>query len=558
MFPTYRDSVAVMARGVDPVQTMTLFRGDWHGGYDPAKHKVGIQCTPLTTQLLHGVGVAHAAKLRGEDTVVLAMCGDGATSEGDFHEALNFAAVFHLPVVFFVQNNQYAISVPLAHQSVAPSLAHKAVGYGMAGERVDGNDVVALLAVLGRAVKLAREGSGPLLVEAHTYRMQAHTNADDATRYRQDSEVAEWVAKDPLSRMQTYLTDRGLLDDDRAARIAEKAEAVATQLREGLGEDVPVDPQDLFNYVFSTPTPQLKEQSAMLADELARDAASTARRPHNEPHHHHVLRGERQRQRRHRPRSRQGCGHAPEQTGPQTITLAKALNTAMADAMHADPSVLVFGEDVGMLGGVFRITDGLTKTFGQSRCFDTPLAESGIVGMAVGMAMNGMRPVIEMQFDAFAYPAFEQIVSHVAKMHNRTKGAVKLPMVIRVPYAGGIGGVEHHCDSSEAYYAHTAGPEGLHPGHRRRRLPDAPRGHRLRRPRDVHGAQEAVLVQGPGGPGRAARRARREHRTRDLLRGPRRRRPPRHRRHADRLRARPSRRRSPPPPPPPRKAARWK
>jgi pyruvate dehydrogenase E1 component beta subunit len=139
-----------------------------------------------------------------------------------------------------------------------------------------------------------------------------------------------------------------------------------------------------------------------------------------------------------------------EAAGPQAVTMAKALNTAMVDAMHADKSVLVFGEDVGMLGGVFRITDGLTKTFGTSRCFDTPLAESGIVGMAVGMAMNGMRPVVEMQFDAFAYPAFQQIVSHVAKMHNRTKGALKLPMVVRVPYAGGIGGVEHHCDSSEA------------------------------------------------------------------------------------------------------------
>ncbi|BAS16379.1 3-methyl-2-oxobutanoate dehydrogenase subunit beta [Arthrobacter sp. Hiyo8] len=121
-----------------------------------------------------------------------------------------------------------------------------------------------------------------------------------------------------------------------------------------------------------------------------------------------------------------------EASGPQTITMAKALNTAMADAMEADSSVLVFGEDVGRLGGVFRITDGLMAKFGEHRCFDTPLAESGIVGMAVGMAMNGMRPVIEMQFDAFAYPAFEQIVSHVAKMHNRTKGAVKLPMVIRV------------------------------------------------------------------------------------------------------------------------------
>jgi 2-oxoisovalerate dehydrogenase E1 component alpha subunit len=271
MFPTYRDSVAVMAKGVDPVETMTLFRGDWHGGYDPAKYKVGIQCTPLTTQLLHAVGVAHAAKLRGEDTVVLAMCGDGATSEGDFHEALNFAAVFNLPVVFFVQNNQYAISVPLAHQSVAPSLAHKAVGYGMAGERVDGNDLVALMAVLGRAVRLARAGSGPLLVEAHTYRMQAHTNADDATRYRQDAEVQAWMAKDPVARMKAYLTDRGLLQDSESERIAAAAEDVATALRDGLNADVEVDPLDLFRYVFSTPTPQLAEQSARLADELSRE-----------------------------------------------------------------------------------------------------------------------------------------------------------------------------------------------------------------------------------------------------------------------------------------------
>ncbi|QSZ52999.1 pyruvate dehydrogenase (acetyl-transferring) E1 component subunit alpha [Paenarthrobacter sp. AT5] len=271
LFPTYRDAVAVMTRGVDPVEVMTIFRGDWHGGYDPKEHNVGIQCTPLTTQLLHAVGVAHAAKLRGEDTVVMAMCGDGATSEGDFHEALNFAAVFHLPVIFFVQNNKYAISVPLSHQSVAPSLAHKAVGYGMAGERVDGNDLVALLAVMDRAVKLAREGSGPLLIEAHTYRMQAHTNADDATRYRPESEVAEWQAKDPLTRMKAYLTDKGLLDDDANSRIADHAEAVATQLREGLGEDVPVQPMDLFKYVFSKPTPQLKEQSELLADELARE-----------------------------------------------------------------------------------------------------------------------------------------------------------------------------------------------------------------------------------------------------------------------------------------------
>lgn len=143
-------------------------------------------------------------------------------------------------------------------------------------------------------------------------------------------------------------------------------------------------------------------------------------------------------------------------TSPST-SMAQALNAALCDAMAEDERVVVFGEDVGPLGGVFRITDGLTAKFGEDRCFDTPLAEAGIVGFAVGMAMAGFRPVVELQFDAFAYPAFEQIASHVAKMRNRTRGKVELPLVIRIPYAGGIGGVEHHCDSSEAYYAHTPG-----------------------------------------------------------------------------------------------------
>jgi 2-oxoisovalerate dehydrogenase E1 component beta subunit len=142
---------------------------------------------------------------------------------------------------------------------------------------------------------------------------------------------------------------------------------------------------------------------------------------------------------------------------PRQVTMSGAINRALRDAMTADTDVVVFGEDVGTLGGVFRVTDGIARDFGPDRCFDTPLAEAGIVGFAVGMAMAGFRPVIEMQFDAFAYPAFEQIASHVAKMRNRTQGRVNLPIVIRIPFAGGIGGVEHHCDSSEAYYAHTPG-----------------------------------------------------------------------------------------------------
>ena len=145
-------------------------------------------------------------------------------------------------------------------------------------------------------------------------------------------------------------------------------------------------------------------------------------------------------------------------------SMAAALNRALADALAEDDRVVVFGEDVGTLGGVFRVTDGLAKRFGEDRVFDSPIAESAIVGTAIGMAMNGLVPVVEMQFDAFAYPAFEQITSHLAKVHNRTRGAVTLPIVVRIPYGGGIGGVEHHCDSSEVYYTHTAGLRVVTPG----------------------------------------------------------------------------------------------
>ncbi|GAA3339340.1 pyruvate dehydrogenase (acetyl-transferring) E1 component subunit alpha [Amorphoplanes nipponensis] len=273
LFPTYRDTIAAVNRGVDPVEALSLLKGDWHCGYDPYEHHVAPHTTPLATQLPHAVGVAHAARLRGEPTVVMALCGDGGTSEGDFHEALNFAAVLRAPVVFLVQNNEYAISVPLARQTAAPSLAYKGIGYGVPGERVDGNDAAALLAVLGAAVERARAGGGPQLIEAHTYRMQAHTNADDASRYRRDSEVAAWVERDPLTRLEAHLRKRDLLDDARLAELTAEAERVATHLRDGLNRDVTPDPAMLFDHVYARPTPQLAEQAALVADELEREGA---------------------------------------------------------------------------------------------------------------------------------------------------------------------------------------------------------------------------------------------------------------------------------------------
>lgn len=274
LFPTYRDSVAVMMRGVEPEDAMVLLRGDWHSGYDSKKFKVAPQATPLATQLLHAGGFAHAAKLRGENTVVLAMCGDGATSEGDFHEAMNFAAVFKLPVVFFIQNNEFAISVPLSRQTNAPSLAHKAIGYGMPGRRVDGNDFAALLQVLNEATERARSGEGPTLVEAHTYRMQAHTNADDDTRYREREEVQAWLARDPLNRLRSYLFEHGLLDDEKEATFAESAEVIAQQLREAMNRDLRLDPEELFSHVFASRPAVLESQWELLVDEIERTEVS--------------------------------------------------------------------------------------------------------------------------------------------------------------------------------------------------------------------------------------------------------------------------------------------
>lgn len=276
LFPSYRDTLAVVARGVDPVQALTLLHGDWHTGYDPHEHRVAPLSTPLATQLPHAVGLAHAARLKGDDVAALALVGDGGTSEGDFHEALNFAAVWRAPVVFLVQNNGFAISVPLERQTAAPSLAHKAVGYGMPGRLVDGNDAAAVHQVLTEALAHARAGGGPTLIEAVTYRIDAHTNADDATRYRGDDEVEAWRAHDPVALLERELTARGLLDEDGIRTAREDAEAMAADLRERMHQDAVLDPMDLFTHVYAEPTPQLAEQRDQLRAELQAETEAEA------------------------------------------------------------------------------------------------------------------------------------------------------------------------------------------------------------------------------------------------------------------------------------------
>jgi pyruvate dehydrogenase E1 component alpha subunit len=262
LFPTYRDCVALVTRGVPAVEALTLLRGNWHSGYDPYAYRVAPQCTPLATSAPHAVGLAHAARLRGDNVAVLVFIGDGATSEGDAHEAFNFAAVFNAPVVFFIQNNQWAISVPLDKQSKAPTLAHKAIGYGMPGFHVDGNDAAAVYAVTKDALDRARAGGGPSIVEGLTYRVDPHTNSDDTSRYRDAADAEPWRAKDPIARFDRLL---GLTAD----AYTEEADRMAAGLRAEMNKDAHVEPDELFEHVYATPTPRLRAQAAFLRDELA-------------------------------------------------------------------------------------------------------------------------------------------------------------------------------------------------------------------------------------------------------------------------------------------------
>jgi len=275
LFPQYRELGAWVVRGVDPVGIAMMWRGAWHGGAGLFEHNSATVSIPIGTQALHAVGYAMGISLDGDDTIAVACIGDGATSEGDVHEAMNFASVFGAPCLFFVQNNQYAISVPLHDQTKAASIAHKAVAYGMPGVRCDGNDVLATYATVREAAQHARRGGGPVLVEAVTYRMEAHTTSDDPTRYRSAEEVDAWARLDPLVRYRAYLRGEGILTDALEADTDARAAAAAARLRTAVFDAPDADPLELFDHVFATPTPALVEQRAELLRELARDAEAS-------------------------------------------------------------------------------------------------------------------------------------------------------------------------------------------------------------------------------------------------------------------------------------------
>ncbi|TQN28804.1 pyruvate dehydrogenase E1 component alpha subunit [Haloactinospora alba] len=271
-FPSYREHGVAWCFGIDPVQLLGVFRGVTNGGWDPNEHGLQLYTIVIGSQTLHATGYAMGVQrdgALGEDgTAVISYFGDGATSQGDTSEAFNFAAVNNAPVVFFCQNNQWAISEPLERQSRVP-LCQRASGFGFPGVRIDGNDVLASLAVTRAALRNAREGQGPMLIEAFTYRMGAHTTNDDPTRYRASAELEEWQNKDPISRLRTYLVNEQIADDAFLSEVEAEADQLGERLRTQCRQLPDPEPLDIFHEVYAEPNSHIDRQRADFADYLA-------------------------------------------------------------------------------------------------------------------------------------------------------------------------------------------------------------------------------------------------------------------------------------------------
>ena len=264
-FPTYREHGVALTRGVDPVDILAVFRGVHNGAWDPNTTGFGLYTIVIGSQTLHATGYAMGVQLDGADSAVMAFFGDGASSQGDVNEAFVWSSVFNAPVVFFCQNNQWAISEPLEKQTRIP-LYQRARGFGFPGIRVDGNDVLAVLAVTRQALANARDGQGPTLVEAFTYRMGAHTTSDDPTRYRLSGDLEAWKLKDPIERVKAHLYRAELADADFFTQVDADADALAAHIRAGvLG--LPDPPATgMFREVYAEQTPELAEQEAWFAE----------------------------------------------------------------------------------------------------------------------------------------------------------------------------------------------------------------------------------------------------------------------------------------------------
>ena len=375
------------------------------------EHHICGMISHLGPQLAIADGIALAHKLRKEDKVSLAFSGDGGTSEGDFHEALNTAAVWGLPVIFLIENNGYGLSTPVNEQFVCKQLADKAVGYGMKGITIDGNNLLEVYKTIKEARAYCIKEQKPILIEAMTFRMRGHEEAS-GTKYVPKELFEEWAKKDPVKNYEDFLLKEKVLT---AGKIEAIREAIQQEIEEGLE----------IGFAAAPVTPDTAEEVADVYQPYT--AANT-----------------------------------------DTTSLAKsekkmiqALSDGMRQAMERHDNLVLMGQDIAEYGGAFKLTEGLVEAFGKARVRNTPLCESAIVGTALGLSIKGYKSMMEMQFADFVTVGFNQIINNLAKIHYRW--GQNADVVVRMPTGGGVGAGPFHSQSNEAWFTHTPGLKVVYP-----------------------------------------------------------------------------------------------
>ncbi|WP_415926567.1 alpha-ketoacid dehydrogenase subunit alpha/beta [Chlamydia vaughanii] len=430
-FPYYRDQGFPIGLGCDFSEIFASFLArltpnhscgrmmPYH--YSHKKLRICCQSSVVGTQFLQAAGRAWAVKHNKSDEVVYVSGGDGATSQGEFHEMLNYVALHKLPLVTVVQNNSWAISVPFKDQC-STDLARLGESYrGLSVYEVDGGDYFALVETFAKAVEQAREASVPALILVNVVRLEPHSNSDNHEKYRSREDLDLSRSNDPLLRLEKQMMQECGISASEILEIKTQAEAEIARAYE-IAETVPLPSKGSTSHeVFSPHTISLIDYEDSLEAQRLRD------------------------------------------TQPQVMR--DAITEALIEEMHRDSGVVVFGEDVaGDKGGVFGVTRGLTKQFGAERCFNTPLAEATIIGTAIGMAFDGIhKPVAEIQFADYIWPGINQLFSEASSMYYRSAGEWEIPLVVRAPCGGYIQGGPYHSQSIEAFLAHCPGIKVAYP-----------------------------------------------------------------------------------------------
>ncbi len=377
-----------------------------------AHHIVGM-ISHLGPQLAIADGIALAHKLKRENKVALAFTGEGGTSEGDFHEALNVASVWDLPVIFIIENNGYGLSTPVHEQYRCAQLSDRAVGYGMEGITIDGNNILTVYDTMKRVRTYCLEHQRPYLVECLTFRMRGHEEAS-GTKYVPAELFEQWGKKDPVTNFEAYLLDQGILTPEL---VAECRSEIQKEIESGLQQ------------AFSDPPLVADTQTEL------RDVYAVAPPP------------------------------TDVYTSPpaiqRSIRFVDAISEALRLAMERHPNLILMGQDIAEYGGVFKVTEGLLALMGKGRVRNTPLCESAIVGVALGLSIHGFKSMVEMQFADFVTCGFNQIVNNLAKMHYRW--GQHADVVIRMPTGAGVAAGPFHSQSNEAWFVHTPGLKVVYP-----------------------------------------------------------------------------------------------